>query len=397
MRIRRPGTARTWISKVIGAMDRPEFTIGIEEEYLVVDRETRDLIQAPPDSMWKALENVLGSQVSPEFLKAQIEVGTEVCSTVAEAREDLAQMRRGLSAVVNEYGAAIIASSTHPFANWSEQETTEDPRYMRLASDYQQVARQLVICGMHVHVGIENPHLRIDLMNQVKYFLPHLLALSTSSPFWAGQPTGLLAYRLVIFQNLPRTGVPEEFESWGEYERTVDILVNAGLIEDATKLWWDIRPSFRYPTLEMRVSDICTRLEDAMTIAALYQCLLGFLYRLRRENQRWRTYSPMMIEENLWRAQRYGVGGSMVDFGRGQLVEYSDLLEELIELLAQDATEFGVREELRHARKIVQDGTSAHRQLDVYRTAKNDGADDREALNQVVDQLIEDTMYGLGT
>jgi carboxylate-amine ligase len=378
-------------------MDRPEFTIGIEEEYLVVDRETRDLIQAPPDSMWKALENVLGSQVSPEFLKAQIEVGTEVCSTVAEAREDLAQMRRGLSAVVNEYGAAIIASSTHPFANWSEQETTEDPRYMRLASDYQQVARQLVICGMHVHVGIENPHLRIDLMNQVKYFLPHLLALSTSSPFWAGQPTGLLAYRLVIFQNLPRTGVPEEFESWGEYERTVDILVNAGLIEDATKLWWDIRPSFRYPTLEMRVSDICTRLEDAMTIAALYQCLLGFLYRLRRENQRWRTYSPMMIEENLWRAQRYGVGGSMVDFGRGQLVEYSDLLEELIELLAQDATEFGVREELRHARKIVQDGTSAHRQLDVYRTAKNDGADDREALNQVVDQLVEDTMYGLGT
>jgi carboxylate-amine ligase len=201
----------------------------------------------------------------------------------------------------------------------------------------------------------------------------------------------------VIFQNLPRTGVPEEFESWGEYERTVDILVNAGLIEDATKLWWDIRPSFRYPTLEMRVSDICTRLEDAMTIAALYQCLLGFLYRLRRENQRWRTYSPMMIEENLWRAQRYGVGGSMVDFGRGQLVEYSDLLEELIELLAQDATEFGVREELRHARKIVQDGTSAHRQLDVYRTAKNDGADDREALNQVVDQLVEDTMYGLGT
>ena len=378
-------------------MDRPEFTIGIEEEYLVVDRETRDLIQAPPDSMWKALENVLGSQVSPEFLKAQIEVGTEVCSTVAEAREDLAQMRRGLSAVVNEYGAAIIASSTHPFANWSEQETTEDPRYMRLASDYQQVARQLVICGMHVHVGVEDPHLRIDLMNQVKYFLPHLLALSTSSPFWAGQPTGLLAYRLVIFQNLPRTGVPEEFESWGEYERTVDILVNAGLIEDATKLWWDIRPSFRYPTLEMRVSDICTRLEDAMTIAALYQCLLGFLYRLRRENQRWRTYSPMMIEENLWRAQRYGVGGSMVDFGRGQLVEYSDLLEELIELLAQDATEFGVREEHRHARKIVQDGTSAHRQLDVYRTAKNDGADDREALNQVVDELIEDTMYGLGT
>ncbi|REK23113.1 MAG: carboxylate-amine ligase [Actinobacteria bacterium] len=376
-------------------MDRPAFTIGIEEEYLVVDRETRDLIKRPPDAMWKALENVLGSQVSPEFLKAQIEVGTQVSSTVADAREDLARMRRGLSGVVNEYGAAIIASSTHPFANWSEQETTEDPRYMRLASDYQQVARQLVICGMHVHVGIEDPHLRIDLMNQVKYFLPHILALSTSSPFWAGQPTGLLAYRLVIFQNLPRTGVPEEFESWGEYERTVEILVNAGLIEDATKLWWDIRPSFRYPTLEMRVSDICTRLDDSMTVAALYLCLLGFLYRLRRENQRWRTYSPMMIEENLWRAQRYGVDGSMVDFGRGELVSYADLIEELIELLAQDATEFGVREELRHARTIVNDGTSAHRQLATYKSAVADGADEREALNQVVDELIEDTMYGL--
>ncbi len=378
-------------------MDRPDFTIGIEEEYLVVDRETRDLIKSPPDSMWKALENILGSQVSPEFLKAQIEVGTKVCSTVAEAREDLARMRLGLSGVVNEYGAAIIASSTHPFANWSEQETTEDPRYMRLASDYQQVARQLVICGMHVHVGISDPHLRIDLMNQVKYMLPHLLALSTSSPFWAGQPTGLLAYRLVIFQNLPRTGVPEEFASWGEYERTVEVLVNAGLIEDASKLWWDIRPSAKYPTLEMRVSDICTRLDDAMTVAALYQCLLGFLYRLRRDNQRWRTYSPMMIEENLWRAQRYGVDGSLVDFGRGELVAYSDLIEEFIEMLAQDATEFGVREELRHARTIVSEGTSAHRQLATYEMARSDGADDREALDRVVDELIADTMYGLET
>ncbi len=376
-------------------MDRPEFTIGIEEEYLVVDRETRDLIKRPPDSMWKALTNILGSQVSPEFLKAQIEVGTRVCATVAEAREDLARMRRGLSGVVNEYGAAIIASSTHPFANWSEQETTEDPRYMRLAADYQQVARQLVICGMHVHVGIADPHLRIDLMNQVRYMLPHLLALSTSSPFWGGQPTGLLAYRLVIFQNLPRTGIPQEFASWGEYERSVEVLVTAGLIEDASKLWWDIRPSAKYPTLEMRVSDICTRLDDAMTVAALYQCLLGFLYRLRRDNQRWRTYSRMMIEENLWRAQRYGVDGSLVDFGRGELVAYSDLIEEFIEMLAQDATEFGVREELRHARKIVSEGTSAHRQLATFDQARSDGADDREALNQVVDGLIADTMYGL--
>ena len=376
-------------------IERPEFTIGIEEEYLVVDRETRDLIKSPPKDMWDALGEVLGPQVTHEFLKAQIEVGTKVCAKVAEARDDLASLRRDLSKVVNEYGAAIIASSTHPFANWAQQETTEEPRYMRLQADYQQVARQLVICGMHVHVGIGSPHLRIDLMNQVKYFLPHLLALSTSSPFWDGVLTGLHAYRLVIFQNLPRTGLPEEFVSWGEYERYVDILVSAGLIEDATKLWWDIRPSNRYPTLEMRVSDVCTRLDDAMTIAALYQCLLGFLYRLRRNNQKWRTYSPGVIEENIWRAQRYGIAGSLVDFGKGKLEPFPALMEEIIELVAQDADEFDVRDEVAHARTIISEGTSADRQMEAYRAAISGGASETEALQAVVDELIVDTLYGI--
>ncbi|MGD2102826.1 MAG: carboxylate-amine ligase [Acidimicrobiia bacterium] len=376
-------------------MERPEFTIGIEEEYLVVDRETRDLVKSPPAEMWQALNEILGSQVAHEFLQAQIEVGTKVCKKVSEARQDLANLRRDLSNVVSEYGAAIIASSTHPFANWEKQETTKDPRYMRLQADYQQVARQLVICGMHVHVGIEDTHLRIDLMNQVKYFLPHLLALSTSSPFWEGVLTGLHAYRLVIFQNLPRTGIPEEFDSWSEYERYVEILVEAGLIEDATKLWWDIRPSHRYPTLEMRISDVCTRLDDAMTVAALYQSLLGFLYRLRRENQKWRTYSPDVIHENVWRAQRYGAQGSLVDFGKGALVPFPDLLEELIELVSRDAVEFDVRDEIRHAREIVSEGTSADRQVKAYETAKRDGASEHEALQAVVDELIADTLHGI--
>lgn len=376
-------------------IERPEFTIGIEEEYLVVDRESRDLFKEPPREMWDALGEVLGSQVTTEFLQAQIEVGTKVCTKVSEAREDLATLRRDLSKVVSEYGAAIIASSTHPFANWAQQRTTQDPRYIRLQADYQQVARQLVICGMHVHVGIAADHLRIDLMNQVKYFLPHLLALSTSSPFWDGVLTGLHAYRLVIFQNLPRTGIPEEFVSWSEYERYVDILVDAELIEDASKLWWDIRPSNRYPTLEMRVSDVCTRLDDAMTVAALYQCLLGFLYRLRRNNQRWRTYAPGIIEENIWRAQRYGTGGTLVDFGKGTLVPFADLLEEIIELVAQDAVEFDVRDEIRHARTIVKEGTSADRQISAYETAIADGADEHEAFQAVVDELIVDTLYGI--
>jgi len=376
-------------------IERPEFTIGIEEEYLVVDRETRDLFKRPPKEMWDALGEVLGPQVTQEFLQAQIEVGTKVCTRVSEARDDLANLRRDLSRVVSEYGAAIIASSTHPFANWAQQQTTEQPRYMRLQADYQQVARQLVICGMHVHVGIADDHLRIDLMNQVKYFLPHLLALSTSSPFWDGVMTGLHAYRLVIFQNMPRTGIPEEFVSTGEYERYVDILVSAGLIEDASKLWWDIRPSSRYPTLEMRVSDMCTRLDDAMTVAALYQALLSFLYRLRRNNQKWRTYAPGIIEENIWRAQRYGTDGSLVDFGKGTLVPFPQLLEEIIELVADDAVDFDVRDEVRHARTILSEGTSAHRQILAYQSALADGASEHEALQAVVDELIVDTLYGI--
>jgi carboxylate-amine ligase len=232
-------------------------------------------------------------------------------------------------------------------------------------------------------------------MNQVKYMLPHMLALSTSSPFWDGVPTGLMAYRLVIFQNMPRTGIPEEFDSWAEYERYVEVLVNAGLIEDATKLWWDIRPSSRFPTLEMRVSDVCTRLDDAMTIAAIYQSMLVFLYRLRRNNQRWRVYSPGIIEENIWRAQRYGTEGSLVDFGKGELVPMADLMEEFIEVLAQDAIELDVREEIRHARDIVQNGTSAHRQIATYESSLAAGASETEALKAVVDELIVDSMYGI--
>ena len=375
--------------------ERPAFTVGIEEEYLIVDRETRDLIERPPKAMWDALGEVLGSQVTHEYLQAQVEVGTKVCNSIREARADLAGLRRDLSKVVQEYGAAIIASSTHPFANWQHQETTEDPRYMRLAADYQHVARQLVICGMHVHVGIEDPHVRMDLMNQVRYMLPHLLALSTSSPFWDGVNTGLLAYRLVIFQNLPRTGIAPEFVSWGEYERYLEILIEAGLVEDGTKIWWDIRPSSRYPTLEMRVSDVCTRLDDAMTIAALYQCLLSFLYRLKRNNQKWRIYAPSIIEENMWRAQRYGTGGSLVDFGKRELIPMAQLIEEIIELVAQDAIELNVRDEVRHARTIVAQGTSAHRQIGTYEGALADGASDHEALQAVVDELIEDTLYGI--
>jgi carboxylate-amine ligase len=377
------------------AVKRPPFTVGIEEEYLLVDRQTRDLIAKPDPGMWEGLREVLGPQVGPEFLKAQIEVGTKVSKTLADCRHDLARLRRDLSDVVSEYDAAIIAASTHPFAQWWDQHTTDDARYEQLAVDFQQVARRLVICGMHVHVGIDDPDLRIDLMNQVRYFLPHILALTTSSPFWTGRETGLKCYRLSVFQTMPRTGIPEEFSSWSEYQRHVAVLVDAGLIEDASKLWWDIRPSSRYPTLEMRVADICTRLDDGIAVAALYMSLLEMLFTLRIENRRWRTYAPMLIEENMWRAQRYGVQGSLVDFGRGALVEFRDLVEELLALTEADARLLGVSEQVGHIRTIAKEGTSAHRQLAVFHAAIDAGASQREALEAVVDHLIVDTHTGL--
>jgi len=376
-------------------VERPAFTIGIEEEYLLIDPETRDLLRDPPDHLMKECEEVLGPQVGHEFLRAQVEVGTKVSATVTEARDDLVRLRNGLRVVAERNGISFIAASTHPFANWADQQITDKARYRMLADDLQTVVRRLVICGMHVHVGIEDPDMRLDLMNQVTYFLPHLLALSTSSPFWNGVETGLKSYRMSVFYSLPRTGLPEHFSSWGEYQRHVDALVGAGVIEDATRLWWDIRPSARYPTIEMRIADISTRVDDGITIAALYLSLLGTLFRRRLDNQRWRTYSNMLISENIWRAQRYGVDGTLADFGKGILVPFADLVEEIIELVRPDAEEFGCLPEVERATDLVREGTSADRQTAVYRDEIEAGASEEEALKAVVDHLIVDTLVGL--
>jgi glutamate---cysteine ligase / carboxylate-amine ligase len=376
-------------------MSTPDFTIGIEEEYLLVDRASRDLASDPPAAMLSECQALLQGQVSPEFLRAQIEVGTTVCENLGLARSQLAHLRRSVADVAARHGLAPIAAATHPFADWSQQKTTDRERYVMLARDIQAPARRLVICGMHVHVGLADPDLRIDLMGQMTYFLPHLLALSTSSPFWGGEDTGLKSYRIAVFDEMPRTGLPELFESWGEFERHLKVMVNAGLIEDGTKLWWDLRPSVRFPTLEMRIPDVCTRLDDAMAIAALYRCLLRMLWRLKRANQRWRRYAALLVNENRWRAQRYGFDEGLVDFGKGRMVPYADLLEEIVELVAEDADAFGCQKEVASARNIVTRGTSAHRQLAAYRAALAQGASAKEALQVVVDMLIEDTVKGL--
>jgi glutamate---cysteine ligase / carboxylate-amine ligase len=372
----------------------PEFTLGIEEEYFLVDRAARDVVTDPPDTMLAEYEALLGAQVSREFLRSQIEVGTRVCSSLADAQADLRRLRGIIESVADRHGMAPVAAATHPFARWGSQRTTERGRYRNLESDLQGVGRRLVICGLHVHIGIPDDELRIDLLNQASYFLPHLLALSTSSPFWQGENTGLKSYRLAVFDEMPRTGTPERFASWGEYRRHVDILTGAGLIEDATKLWWDLRPSDRFPTLEMRITDCCTTLDDTLSIAAMFRCLLRMLWRLKRENQRWRLYSRMLIDENRWRAQRYGIDQGLVDFGKGVIVPYAELLDEILALIDQDARHFDCVEEVAHAREILARGTSAHRQLAVFEHALSAGASRSEALAAVVDWLIAETVRG---
>ncbi len=345
--------------------------------------------------MLSECEKLLEKQVTPEFLQSQIEVGTRVCNTLQEARDDLVHLRRCVSQVAAKHGLAIIAASTHPFATWSAQKHTDKERYDILARDLQAVAKRLLISGMHVHVGIEDDDLRIDLMDQASYILPHLLVLSTSSPFWQGSNTGLKSYRVAVWNELPRTGLPERFDSFAEFQRHVNVLVKAGVIEDGTKIWWDIRPSVRFPTLEMRIPDICTRLQDAVCIAALYRCWLRLLYRLRLDNQRWRTYSNFLINENRWRAQRYGFEEGLFDFGKGQIVPYADLLEEILALIIEDAGHFGCVPEIQHARKIIERGTSAHWQIKTYEEARTSGASHEEALKAIVDMLIDETMHGM--
>jgi glutamate---cysteine ligase / carboxylate-amine ligase len=385
-------TARIHANMLLMPLKDPSFSIGIEEEYLLVDRASRDLVREIPQALFEDCERALRGHVSREFLKSQIEVETGIHRTPGEAGRELAQARRTVADLAAQHGLAPIAASTHPFARWSSQQPTERDRYQAIAKDLAGVGRRLVICGMHVHVGIEDDELRIDLMNQARYFLPHLLVLSTSSPFAEGEDTGLKCYRLAAYQELPRTGLPGRFESWEEYRHTVDLLIRAGIIEDASKIWWDLRPSARFPTLEMRITDVCTRLEDAVCVAAMFVSILRMLYRIRRANQTWRTYPLFLLSENRWRAQRYGVAGTLFDFGKGELVPFADLTDELLVLLNGDAEALGCSAEVAHARTILARGTSADRQVACFEQLLAQGATREEALKGVVDHLIAETV-----
>jgi carboxylate-amine ligase len=377
------------------AVKQPPFTVGIEEEYLLVNLQTRDLDTDPPAAMLKECTELGEGQVSPEFLRSQIEIGTPVCRDMHEARAHLTRLRKIVVDVGRKHGIAPIAASTHPFARAIQQKHTDKDRYVALAREMAATARRMVICGMHVHVGLEDDELRIDLMKQLSYFLPHLLALSCSSPFWEGENTGLKSFRLTVFSSLPRTGLPENFASYGEYQRHIGTLIRNNLIQDTSKIWWDLRPSWRYPTLETRIMDVCTNVDDSIALASLNVCLLRMLYRLRRNNQIWRVYADMLVNENRWRAMRYSFDEGLLDLAKGELVPFSDLLEEMLELVKEDAEAIGCAADIAHARTILKRGTSAHRQVKVFEAARARGASEREGLNAVVDWLIRETASGL--
>jgi carboxylate-amine ligase len=373
----------------------PKFTLGVEEEYLLVDKETRALAVDPPEELMKECEDRLGSQVSTELLRSQVEIGTKPCDNIQQVRSEIVHLRGTIKEVVNKYGYEPIAASTHPFSRWQDQKHTRKERYDQLTIEMQGAARRLLICGMHVHVGIDDDELRIDMMNQMSYFLPHLLALSCSSPFWEAHDTGLKSYRLTVFDALPRTGLPERFASYAEYERHVSVLIDAGLIDDTTKIWWDLRPSARFPTLETRIMDVCTRLDDTVSLTALLVCIMRMLYRLRTHNQRWRIYTPMLIRENRWRAMRYSFDEGLIDLAKGRVVPFEQLLNEMLSLIAEDADALGCNDEVNDLHHILQRGTSAHRQLKKYELERAGGASDEDALKCVVDKLVHDTAEGL--
>jgi carboxylate-amine ligase len=370
-------------------MSEPAFSIGIEEEYLLVDLDSYALAEAP-EGLMVACAGELEDQVSPEFLQCQIEIGTKVCTGTDAAREDLKRLRGSVAKHARRFNLAPIAASCHPLADWKNQTHTNKDRYNALSRDLGGVVRRMLICGCHVHVGLDDDPLRADLMRQMSYFLPHLLALSTSSPYWQGQDTLMASYRISVFDNLPRTGLPPQFATWEDYRRSVDILTGLGVIEDSSKIWWDLRPSARFPTLETRIMDVSPRMEHTLALAALNQCILRMLWRLRVKNQRWRIYDPFLIAENRWRAQRYGVTEGLIDFGRGEIVPFDELVDELIGLIEEDAGILRCVRDVERAREIVAGGTSATRQRAVVAAALAEGKDHEAQMRAVVAHLVEE-------
>jgi len=368
-------------------MKAPSLTLGIEEEYQIIDPQTREL----RSYITQILEEgrlILREQLKPELHQSIVEVGSNVCQTPAELRTELVRLRRAIMELAGKNGLKIAAAGTHPFSSWMKQDITPMERYAGVKQDMQELAQRLLIFGTHVHVGIEDREFLIDAMNVVRYLLPHMLCLASSSPFWMGRNTGLKSYRSIIFRNFPRSGIPRSFQSWSDFTYLVDTLVATKSIPDGSKIWWDVRPNWSYPTLEFRVCDVCTRVEEAVCIAAIFQAIIAKLWRLRRDNLTFRVYPMDLIEENKWRAVRYGLDGKLIDFGKQQELPARELLTELIEWFISDVVdELGSRQEIEYAYRIMREGSSADRQLATFERTGD--------FNAVVDQLVAETEEGV--
>src|SRR5881394_3317608 len=362
------------------------FTLGIEEEFAIIDPETREL-RSHIQEILEGGKIVLKEQIKPEMHQSVVELGTEICDSIEHARAHVIELRSKLAELAGRSGLQIASVGTHPFSHWRDQLITQGERYQEIVKDMQQLARANLIFGLHVHVGIPNREMAIHVMNQARYFLPHLYALSVNSPFWVGEDTGLKGYRLKVFERFPRTGIPDAFESLSEYEDYCKLLVKTGCIDNPKKIWWDIRLHPVFDTLEVRVCDAQSRVDDTLAVAALIQAVISKLYKLLRRNTTFRVYRRRLLDENRWRASRYGIDGKLIDFGRETEVETRSLLNELLEFVSTEVNELGSQREMAHIERIMREGTGADRQLAVFAKTQD--------IKAVVDQIVAETYEGL--
>jgi carboxylate-amine ligase len=368
-------------------MKAPSFSIGIEEEYQTIDPVSRDLRSHIQSELLPQGKAVTEDRAKPEMHASVIEVGTRVCRDISEARADIRALRREMITLAKQNGLLIAAAGTHPFADWRSQEIHPDPRYQRVVEDLQLVARANLIFGLHVHVGIEDRNTTIHIMNSMRYFLPHILALSTNSPFWMGMNTGFKSYRCKVFDRFPRTNIPDLFANWAEFETFVNLLIKTNCIDNAKKIWWDVRPHPFFSTLEVRICDIPMRLDETMAIAALIQATVVKLYRLHAANQSFRHYGRSLLMENKFRACRYGIEGKLIDFGKEMEVPVPDLMSEYLEFIDDVVDELGSRKEIEYIGEMLRMGTGADRQLAVFHETRD--------LKQVVDYMVQETSVGV--
>ena len=363
-----------------------DFTLGVEEEYMVVDPQTRELT-SHDQNIVELSSHIMHDSVKAEMHQAVVEVATGICKDVGQAYDEIRGLRKTVSEVAGSIGLKIGAAGTHPFSHWSKQLITPNPRYDEIVNEMQEAARSNLIFGLHVHVGVKNKDMAIHIQNTVRYFLPHVYALSCNSPFWEGRNTGFKSFRTKVFDKFPRTGIPDFFNSWDEFKNYVNLLIKTGCIDNAKKIWWDVRVHPFYDTIEFRICDVPSRVEETIAITAIFQALVVKLYKLRLQNMSYILYTRALLNENKWRACRYGIEGKLIDFGKQREVNTKELIIELLEFVDDVVDDLGSRDAINYIRKILEEGTGADRQLAVYQQTGS--------LESVVDYILDETVKGL--